>query len=209
MAEPLMTYADNPYNSPIRRWITDYLIKEFPLAKVYRSDSDNDKECQVFETWTQTTQRKEKADKFGYYYLPDVWSGKKTFSTCTSFIAILVTRIREYGGLMPKKGMPKPRVFQTFDLESNGPSFHLYPSSDSSPDVGDIFVYGRKLHMEHVGVILNSDGNIWETIEAGGGVIGKYQSIARTSWHTPEYPRLYGWLNVDEYFGTWSNAKYD
>lgn len=207
MAEPTISYADNPYNSPIRRWIIDYMKKEFPTVKVYRSDAKDEGEYRVYENWTQTSQDEGRARKSGYYYLADLWAGKKKFSTCTSFIALLVTRIRQNGGLMPKKGLPK--VFQTFDLEANGPSFHRYPSADSAPDVGDIFVYGVKGLMEHVGVIINTDGSKWETIEAGGGIIGQYQSVARTTWHFPKNHRFYGWVNVDEYFEAWSNANYE
>lgn len=145
MTDLKMASADNPYNSPIRQWVVNYLNREFSKIKVYHSDSEIDKECQVLKTWTQTTQRQEMANKAGYHYLPKIWSEKSTFSTCTSFIAILVTRIRQNGGLMPKKGMPKLRVFQTFDLEANGASFHRYPSSDAKPDVGDILVYGKRL----------------------------------------------------------------
>lgn len=198
------TYADNPYSSPLRRWIYDYLIKEFPTDnKVYRSDSDNAGEYQKFETWTQCTQHKDRADKFKYYYLPDIWAGKATFSTCTSFVAILITRIRQHGGLQVK-GAP---VFQTFNLSMNKKGWHTYPDANSSPDVGDIFAVGSPSNMKHVGVILNSVGSLWATVEAGGGEIGKYQSIKRATWHLPN-PGVCGWINIDEYFDTWSNAKY-
>lgn len=198
MAEPKtpmdgFTYADNPYNSPLRQWFYEYLSKEFPTNdKVYRSDSENKGDRQKFTTWTGMTQES----------IMEMWKSKARFSTCTGFVAVLVTRIRQSGGL---KASP---VFQTFDLALNKKGWHRYPDPSKEPDVGDIFVLGSPGYMKHVGVILNSIGNQWVTIEAGGGTIGQFQSIKRAGWHTPDYANLYGWIDIDEYFDAWSNPKY-
>lgn len=198
------TYADNPYSSPLRKWISDYLNKEFPIDnKVYRSDQGTENEIQKFETWTQCTQRKDRADRFKYHYLNDIWAKKGSFSTCTSFVAILITRIRQNGGLLVK-GAP---VFQTFNLSLNKKGWNTYPNANKSPDVGDIFAVGSPFNMKHVGVVLNSVGSLWVTVEAGGGLIGQYQSIQRAGWHPPN-AGICGWIDIDEYFDTWSNPKY-
>ncbi|MCL4202479.1 MAG: hypothetical protein KJ000_08280 [Pirellulaceae bacterium] len=194
------TSADNPYASPLRQWIYRYLDREFPVAKTYRSDQGEEADIQKFETWTQCTQRKDRADKFKYKYLPDIWAGKATFSTCTSFVAILVTRIKQHGGV---KGGP---VFQTFNLSLNKKGWNTYPNAEKSPEVGDIFAVGSPSNMKHVGVILNSVGKLWITVEAGGGLIGQYQSITRSGWHPPN-PGICGWIDIDEYFDTWSDKS--
>jgi hypothetical protein len=122
-------------------------------------------------------------------------------------VSILVTRIRQNGGLWPKSG--NPPLFQSFDLSLNKKGWHKYTiGQEESPDVGDIWVYGKPGVMKHVGVILNSVGNQWITVEAGGGIIGQYQSIKRAGWHAPDYTQLYGWINIDEYFDTWQNSNY-
>lgn len=173
------------------------------MEKTYRSDSKDASEYQKFETWTQCTQYKDRADKYKYHYLPDIWAGKATFSTCTSFVAILVTRIRQHGGLKVQGA----QVFQTFNLSLNKKGWNTYPNTEKSPDVGDIFAVGSPSNMKHVGVILNSAGSIWQTIEAGGGTIGQFQSISRRGWHPPN-PGVCGWINIDEYFDTWTNSQY-
>lgn len=200
------TYGDNPYNAPIRRWIVDYMSREFPAEKEYRSDSIIDSESQKYETWTQTTQDPDRAEKYGYFYLFKLWAGKGGFSTCSSFVAILVTRIRQNGGLYPKSGLP-PR-FEAFNLSLNKKGWIPYPNAEGkTPNVGDIFAVGSPTNMKHVGVIMNTDGHVWQTVEAGGGQIGKYQSIKRTGWHTPP-AGLCGWIDIEEYFDNWKNPKY-
>jgi hypothetical protein len=107
---------------------------------------------------------------------------------------------------MPKTGSPP--VFQTFDLALNKKGWHRYPEQDRQPRLGDIFALGKPLAVKHVGVVLNSVGNQWITVEAGGGSIGQFQSISRNGWHAPPFSEMYGWIDIDEYFDTWSNAKY-
>lgn len=206
------TYADNPYSSPLRRWIYDYMVKEFPMEKTYRSDSSDASDYQKFEKWTQCTQDKGRAEKYSYHYLFDMWAGKASFSTCTSFVAIFVSAIRINGGLMKlgKNGVPITKgvpVFQTLNLSLNKKGWHEASETNNNPRIGDIFAVGPVSNPRHVGIILNSVGSLWQTIEAGGGVIGQYQSISRNGWHAPN-PGVCGWINIDEYFDTWSNPNY-
>ena len=189
------TFADNPYQTPLREWLRQTMLNDFKFEKEYRSDQD-DKNGGVFFKWIQKNHKQ----------LFEIWANSGTFSTCTSFVAILTTRILLAAGLAdPQTGLPiagQPR-FKTFDLALNKKGWH--PASDTShtPDIGDIYALGVPGNVKHVGVILNSTGKVWQTVEAGQGVIKQYDSIRRKGWHTPPFTELMGWINIDEYFDTW------
>lgn len=188
------THTDNPYNYPLRQWIYQEFIKWFPTERAYRSNDDDPKIRAIFFQWIPKDQGA----------LEKIWKEKSTFSACSSFVAILVTRIRQAGGLWPKSGLPP--LFQTFDLSLNKKGWHWATDTTQQPSVGDIYAVGKPGAVKHVGVILNSTGDAWQTVEAGQGLIGQYDGITRKPWHVPDATKLMGWINVDEYFDTWGES---
>src|SRR5437773_4595133 len=167
----------DPY-SPIRWWIYQTLQELFPNSGTV-IDSINNK--QKFLQWTGVDQK----------YMEDQWAAGSRFTSCTSFLSILASKISAAGGVAGGKLRP----FQMYIH----PGWHWFGEEDTRPQSGDFYMLGvRGGATQHVGVVYDIIEDSWTTVDAGqGGKNSGFDCIKRRGPRAfPDGP-LVGWLDVE------------
>jgi hypothetical protein len=98
---------------------------------------------------------------------------------------------------------------RTTRLYKDPVSTNYYPDEPQRPQSGDFFQIGKKGgRYEHVGVILDSVGNNWTTVEAGqGGPKSGYDSIKRKGPRPFDPAKFMGWIDIEAYFEGWKDPS--
>jgi len=132
------------------------------------------------------------------------------FTTCTSFLSIMNTKIREAGGL-PKK------YLDTMVMNTTEKTHFVKADSTIAAKPGDFFLtkYTKNTvpdehknwvgFSHHVGIIyeVSPDGNMWSQVAGGsGGRNMEKDGVSRKPLQIkPE--GLVGWLDIDLYYAGW------
>jgi hypothetical protein len=185
------TITPTETEAPIRQWVKRLLNKSFPPGAVVQSNTNEE----VFKEWTNMS----------HLELRMLWTNETQYrggpitTTCNAFLDVLIRKLRQAGGL------PTNKRFSSFMLPQNSPGWHWFPEPGRTPKAGDFFEIGKRNGMyKHVGVILEIDGILWTTVEAGqGGPSMGFDCIKRKGPNV--FPSgLMGWLDIEEYFGNWN-----
>lgn len=180
--------------SPLRTWVQEELRWLFLM---HGNEIRSDKNGEAFRHWTGAS----------HAWLQERWTierqdlvkGKMraVTTTCNSFLNVVVAKIRDKGGLAH-------RPFSSFDLPKAGGGAFKWSGSAGLPKPGDFYQVGTRGGMyKHVGIVMEMEGIVWTTAEAGqGGPSASFDAIKKKG------PRVFdtgvmGWLDIDEYFNGW------
>ncbi|MCC7221487.1 MAG: hypothetical protein IT490_12255 [Candidatus Contendobacter sp.] len=196
--------------TPLRRWIKKTLITQIPTGTIW-----SDTHPAAFAALTGVSHRdllekwfKVNEDKTLDY---EQMGADPRFTTCSSFLPRFATQVRIAGHLPTKKH--NLQLNKDFDIGLRGfelnreigwtPAF-LGDAVAGGPQEGDFFQLGHNGMTDHVGIIVQIQGNLWSLVAGGaGGRRSKHDGVKRT----PLEPRpggVLGWLDVDVYFSGWS-----
>jgi len=202
-------------NTPVRNWIIDTLTKSIPVGTFW-SDQDT-KEKHPFKDLTGMSHKDllkkwfkiTRVKKEEYIHYNENGDDPK-FTTCSSFLPIFASSVRNAGGIQKKRnyftGLDEDYLLRGFQLNVERgwtPAFLGY-AIQGGPKPGDFFQLFNKFgQTEHVGVILSIEGDMWSIVAGGGGGRGtKHDGVTRTPLQ-PRPTNLMGWLDVDIYFEGW------
>ena len=166
-------------SNPIR----DKAKKFLDQVPAYPAEVWSDRERALFTTLTGYTHDK----------LVAVWNGggkDKNLTTCNAFTSI-------YGKFLGPKGYvmgafePEKKEF----LGKEGrPHAWITPGGDRRPKFGDVFV--KLPRYSHVGISLDFDGEVWNTVESGQGIVGERDKLKRCK-RTFDANTLAGWVDIE------------
>jgi hypothetical protein len=205
----------------LREWIKQELNRQTIVGTIW-SDTDASK----FEALTNVTHKTLLSKWFGYTEGKGDLDYNKTgddprFTTCTSFLPNIATRIRRAGNLPTTKhnsyNNTNPDIkLRAFELnkEQGWVSASSPQALEKGPKEGDFFqlqyTSGKyKGQTEHVGVIyqIGGNGSMWSCVAGGaGGRSVKHDGVKRTDL-LAKPAGIMGWLDVDEYFKGWDDNK--
>jgi hypothetical protein len=174
--------------SDLRDWLIGELSVDFGVDKVVTSKWNEG----VFYKWT------------GMWHqdLIDRWNGGDAgYTTCTSFLSIVNTKIQGSGYAGARSC--KPSEMDRY-VGFGWHSLAEYFDSDQYPQSGDFFLNREGVKLKHVGLFYEV-GDGYCTVIAGGGAGAKFvpphDSIVRATKIFPLVGFI-GWLNIDEFYAS-------
>ena len=201
-------------STPVRNWLRKKLIETIPVGTIW-SDKDT-KEKHPFQDLTGMTH---KGLLKKWYELDsdekiieNTFGTDPKFTTCSSFLPIMASKIRIAGGMPTTKhnnytGKEDPIGLRGFQLHTERgwtPAFLGY-AVNGGPKEGDFFQLVSKSGMtEHVGIILTIKGDLWSAVAGGAGGRGSRHDGVSRSILKPRPQNLMGWIDIDAYFQGWN-----
>jgi hypothetical protein len=176
----------NPYG--VRAWVLDTLGAEFRTGCDVGVDAGHQIDAK-FLKWTGHT----------YSSLQNKWKTSPHYSTCADFLTFVNTKICENNAT--RRGARYG--FNGFGLNHCKPGWHPYAEFGSHPPKsGDFYLIhreGNPAETQHVGLLLDFQGNFATYLSGGGGSTGSSQKITCVQKPFPPH-NLLGWLDIDEYY---------